>query len=152
MSGLVVKQTDFSSYFKNMSVLAIDDRSPRYLLTPIGHGNLEEVLMLKIKNEHEIERILSLNMKNVQFINSKLGRGSQYDSLLDHMLAMKNKYDCQFEYKINSMNDIADALVLPSGFIFEMFVIKFNMQTVAPNEDEMNEKIAVKVYQNDFLE
>ena len=76
MSGLVVKQTDFSNHFKNMSVLAIDETSPRYLLTPIGNGNLEEVSIVKIRNEHEIERILTLSMRNVQFINSKRGRGS----------------------------------------------------------------------------
>ena len=104
MSGMIIKQSEFSSTFRNLQILAIDDRSPKYLVTPIGNGHLDKLSILQISNEHKINDLRSISLESVSNVNRTNDKASQVNvqtSFHKHMLAMKKKYSVSFNFKIN---------------------------------------------------
>ena len=120
-----MKRTDLSQHFNNLKILAKLDTGANYLVTPIGRGHLESVYILKLSNEHRVLKSNPLNLDKVLVIEdmSDIGLG-HWKSLYDYMLSMKKNYNCHFDFKINNMDDIAVAMVLPSGLILSVYYIK----------------------------
>ena len=52
LAGMKIKTTDFSDVFKDRMVLTVDNRAPRFLLTPIGEDYLNKLDIFEITNEH----------------------------------------------------------------------------------------------------
>ena len=61
------------------------------------------------------------------------------------MLSIKKSYNCHFDFKINTMDDIAVAMVLPSGLILSVYYIKCAKRAQSPDETMDSQLIAKKV-------
>ena len=123
MAGLLMRATSFQDRFKGHIILAQDNNAPRYLLTKDGKDLYEELKIVAISHEHKIETILKFKTSNVQIQERGTEDHSFTEPLKQRMIDLKYRYNCSFEFDINTNNDICFSAILPSGYIFEIFVI-----------------------------
>ena len=123
LAGMVLKKTNFSKIFENWLVLCVDEKCPRYLVTPIGAGYLNKFRILELTNEHEIVERLAFEASE---INVNVLDTSVQFNMNQYILNLKNKQNTTLEFQININNQIAigahgnDKTILDVIFVSQM--------------------------------
>ena len=90
-----VKSSNFAHAFKNYLVLCVDQKAPRYLLTPINAGYLNSFKVMEITTEHEIKMKFEFKTMDIQ-IRPLDAKGDF--NLYEYLSYLKQSQQCSMEF------------------------------------------------------
>ena len=119
--GMKIKTTDFSDVFKDRMVLTVDNRAPRFLLTPIGEDYLNKLDIFQIDNEHDGKKTMEIETRD---IHMKFDGSDKEKSLYDYLIELKFEKNCTFTFHINEENDMLICASTSFKKFYDVILIK----------------------------
>ena len=115
-------------------VLATSTADPIFLVTPSGPKYINELRAFKLVASGTPQVLTKIKLQDIDVSRKKRGfwewlrlsakEGQDDKSLYGAICSLKNRFNCDIEFKVNSNCDIAVAAKLPGGPILSVHLLR----------------------------